>query len=236
MLVFHGIDSLRRKVVGFRNNRGTEMQNHVHWIEIREEFYQRHFGPLTEWVWHSNDDKDPHVDVYVFRPWGNRDYWTLVTGGMSNLRQAIPEGAPDFIRPRTEILLYLNKMQPWAARALKRLAEYPFEKETFLCWWHSISNGEPIPILPPADFNTFFLLPPYFEDPQAFNLLEIEGDPVSFLWAHPITDAELRYKEEHGGKALDDLLMQQDLDLAFDAPRVRQTAGTLRRPPRGPRR
>lgn len=195
------------------------MRDDLHQMKVREELYQRHFGPLTEPIWHSTDGKDPHVDIYAFRPWGDRNYWTLVTGGMSNRRQEIPEGAPDFVQPRAELLMYLNEMQPWAASALKWLAEYPFENATFLHWWHTVETNNPFPILPDANFKTFLLMPPYFEDPKAFDLFEIEGDRVSFLWVMPITDAEARYKEEHGENALDELLMDDDLDLTFDSPR-----------------
>ena len=98
---------------------------------VRETHYVKYLGSLTEPIMHSTDDGIPHVDIYQFPPFEDRDYWTLITGGMSDLRQSIPKEAPEHVSPRAEILMYVRELQPWMFSVLKGLASLPFEEQTF---------------------------------------------------------------------------------------------------------
>jgi len=184
---------------------------------IREAHYVKHFGLLSESIMHSTDEKTPHVDIYRFPPFQDRHYWTLITGGMSDFRQSVPDDAPEHVSPRTEILLYVRAPQPWMFSVLKGLAEMPFDDQTFLHWWHTVPNGMPM-TAKPSLLTNFFFLPPYFEK-EGFDTLEIGGDKVNILWLIPITDAELHYKLEHGGRALEELFSQKELDPVVDESR-----------------
>ena len=195
------------------------MQEPENWLEIRESHYERNFGPISEPVMHSTDDAEPHIDIYQFRPTGERDYWTLITGGMSNSRQSLPPGAPEKMAPRAELMMYVREPKPWMFRVLKELAEYPFKEETFLHWWHTVPNSGPA--APEASLlSAVFLLPPYLEEFETFSGLEIDGDRVDMLWVVPITSAELAYAEEKGNSALDDLLMTAELDPVVNEQRM----------------
>jgi hypothetical protein len=195
------------------------MQASESWLEIRERHYERHFGPLREHVLHSTDDDQPHVDVYQFRPSAERDHWTLVTGGMSNQRQSVPLDAPEQIAPRAELLMYVREPQPWMFRALKDLAEYPFKEKTFLHWWHTVPNSRPVGS-DASLLSAFLFLPPYYESPETFGSLEIDGDRVDILWVVPITSAEYGYALENGNHALDELLASAELDPVVDEQRA----------------
>ena len=175
-------------------------------IRVREEHYERHFGPLSEPVMHSTDIKVPHIDIYQYAPTDDRSYWTLITGGMSDYRQP---GIPEGLSPRAEILTYAEKPQNWMFSVLKGLAEMPFDNETFLHWWHTVPNGMPM-TAEPSELTNFFFLPPYFEGPE-FDALKIDGDDVDILWMIPITDKELAFKLEHGAQALEELFERYTL-------------------------
>jgi hypothetical protein len=172
----------------------------------REEHYERFFGPMEDAVMDSTDFKTPHIDIYQFSPRGDREFWTLVTGGMSDLRQPrIPEG----MHPRAELFLYASQPEPWMFDVLKGLAEMPFDDDTYIHWWHTVPNGKPM-TAKPSLLTNFFFLPPKMEEP-AFNTLAIDGDPVDMLWMVPITDSERTFKVAHDGYALEDLFDEQQL-------------------------
>lgn len=185
-----------------------------HNLEVREAHYIKFFGPLTECVLHSTDAKAPHIDVYQFAPSANRPYWTLITGGMSDLRQP---AVPKELAPRAEILLYASEPSGWMFNVLKGLAEMPFDDDTFLHWWHSVPNGMPM-TAKPSLLTNFFFLPPYCED-KSFNQLRIDSDSVDMLWMVPITDAELAYKLENDGDALARLLWEHNTSQVIDESR-----------------
>lgn len=194
------------------------MHTAENWLKVREDHYERHFGPLSEPVMHSTDDAQPHIDVYQFRPSADRDYWTLITGGMSDIRQPVPPEAPEYVAPRAELLMYVREPKPWMFRALKELAEYPSRHDTCLHWWHTVSNSRSIEH-GASSFSAFFFLPPYFENPQTFGSLKIAGERVDMLWVVPITSAELDYALERGSEALDELLTEAELDPVVDEER-----------------
>lgn len=183
-------------------------------LAIRESHYSKHFGPLVEPIMHSSDDSVPHIDIYRFRPNRDRAHWTLITGGMSDQKQFVPDGHPEHITRRTEVLFYASEPCAWMFPMLKTLAMVPFEQRTHLHWWHSV----------PIDFENSqlahaFFLPPYFES-EDFDSLTIESDDVSILWMVPITESELLYKLEHGGQALEELFSNCELDPVFDESRT----------------
>jgi hypothetical protein len=169
-------------------------------LEQRQRHYERFFGPVDQQIMHSTDDRHPHIDIYQFAPHGDRDHWVLVTGGMSDDRQAVPVDAPASIAARTELMMYAAAPENWMFNVLKALAHLPFENATFLHWRHTID----LPWLGTADppvLSTMLLLPPFMEDEDIDRLI-IDGEPVNLLWVVPITDAELAYKTSHGADAL----------------------------------
>lgn len=184
-------------------------KNYPESIDLREEHYERFLGPINKPVFHSTDLKFPHIDIYQFEPHGDRNYWTLITGGMSDAKQNFPDGKPKYIADRAEILMYVREPQGWMFNVLKGLAEMPFDDNTFLHWWHTVPNGKPM-TAKPSLLTNFFFLPPYFEQ-EDFNTMHIDGDRVDFLWLIPITDSELQYKREHGGQALEDLMSKIEM-------------------------
>ena len=70
-------------------------------------------------VFHSTDLRPVHIDIYRFAPTPARPFWTLITGGMSDLRQPALEDLPEGIAPRAELIMYVQKPQTWMFSVLK---------------------------------------------------------------------------------------------------------------------
>jgi hypothetical protein len=100
---------------------------------------------------------------------------------------------------------------------MKGLAEMPFDDKTFLHWWHTVPNGMPM-TAKPSKLTNFLFLPPYFEG-EGFDTLHLAGDKVDILWLVPITDKECQYARENGSQALEEVLVQGDLDPVVDEAR-----------------
>lgn len=183
------------------------------WYHQREEHYQRHFGLIREPIMHSTDDADPHIDIYQFPPSDDRDYWTLITGGMSNLPQTLADGDQHY----TELLMYVREPRPWMFHALKVLAEFPTRYRTFFHWGHTIDYGK-VTDTAPTLLSAFILLPPFFEHSD-FDTLERDGDPMHFLWCIPITERERAYAKDNGGMALANLMETVDFDIIVNEER-----------------
>ena len=186
-------------------------------LDIREAHYQRFFGPLTQKVMHSTDVKPVHVDIYQFEPTQDREFWTLITGGMSDIQQIAPDNCAEHQAPRAEILMYVHAPQGWMFNVLKGLAEMPFDNDTHLHWWHTIPNGMAM-TAKPSLLTSYFFMPPYFEDEQ-FGSLQLEGDGVDFLWMVPITDAEREFAITHGSQALENRMRDVGISHILDESR-----------------
>jgi len=180
----------------------------------REAHYQRLFGPLTEDILHSTDLQSVHIDIYRFAPTAAYPFWTLITGGMSDLRQPALEEPRKAIAPRAELMMYVRQPQPWMFSVLKGLAEMPFKFASFLHWGHTVPNGMPM-TAEPSELTSFFFVCPAGE-PAELGDLSIAGDGVDFLLLVPITEAERAYAIEHGSAALCKLMDDSGFDLVVD--------------------
>lgn len=186
----------------------------IEYLRTRQRFYSDHFGPLTEPIKHSVEVKEVHVDIYTFKPFAKRRHWTLITGGMSDNRQTPLRLVSEGTNVRTEIMMYTRAACPWMFSAMKGLAEMPFEMNTFLHWFHTVPNGQPMTSEISWLTNSFFV-PPVFET-KALEGLSIAGEKVDVLQLVPITDAELRYKLKNGAAALLRIFAEHAYDLVVD--------------------
>jgi len=184
-------------------------------IQQRESHYERFFGPITQQVMHSTDSKSVHVDIYTFTPTAERPFYTLITGGMSDLRQNVPETSN--AAPRTEIMLYARETKGWMYNVLKGLAEMPFDCNTFLSYRHTVPNGMPM-TAEPSLLTSYFLMQPYFES-KGFTPMPIDGEKADILLMIPITEAERDFAVKKGSEALLTLFFEQDFDLVIDEQR-----------------
>ena len=182
----------------------------------REAHYKRFLGEIDSVAHSMSVDLLPvHVDVYQLPPTGDRPYWTLITGGMSDFRQPALEKPPAGIVPRSELFIYARQLENWMPSVLQGLAEMPFERASALYWGHTVPNGQPITDAA-EHLTSFFFLPPCCEI-EDFQALSLDGDGVAFLMVVTITEAERAYAIEHGSAALGQCMEDADLDFIFDA-------------------
>ena len=180
---------------------------------IREALYQRQFGSI-DGVFHSTDVRRVHIDIYRFAPTPARPFFTLITGGMSDLRQPALEDPSEGIAPRAELIMYAQQPRNWMFSVLKGLAEMPFEDATYLHWGHTVPNGMPM-TADPSELTSFFFVPTRDEPAELANL-SIGGDRVDFLVLVPITECERAYAREHSSAALVALMDDSGFQLVVD--------------------
>lgn len=196
-------------------------------IEKRESVYRGMFGEYALVYDDEFPGLVPHIDVYVHEPGFNgRPFYTLVTGGMSDLPMTLPNDAPPSAPRRAEIVFYLPANSAPAREYisfLRTAARFVYEYQTALGFGHTIPNGQPpTPIFEGLEFTAILFLYPLFEpDNQLPKQLLLENDPVHLLWIVPLTPAEHRLKLERGTNALLDLFEQMRHPFVFD--RVRRS-------------
>lgn len=185
-------------------------------VARRESHYIEFLGDMSEHVWHSTDAKAVHVDIYQFLPTEDRSCNVLITGGMSDRRQKIPQDRLGKISHRAEIMTYCREPQPWMVRALKILAEMPWECDTFLHWWHTVPSPHGKPVTSsPSQLTSFFFVQPYREA-EGFGSMTVEGDRVDFLVLVPITEHERNFIITKGQGAFMSLLNSRQFDYVID--------------------
>lgn len=179
----------------------------IEWTKKREEIYEDIFGPIGE-VFHEVLPIIPHVDVYQIKPgYKGREFWTIVTSGMSDLAMTLPEHVANE-RSRAELVFYCDKPEKDYLNLLRVLAHFPHDNKTWIGPGHTMPNGNPpTPIFASTPNLTTFafigtILSP---DKELGNRLVIENCPVNLLWVVPITNQECELKLNKGMDAIYDL-------------------------------
>jgi len=185
-------------------------------IERIEEHVYQHIGDGE--VFHEVMSEIVHVDVHVLDPTSTRDYYTLVTTGMSDLPMQATDGTRD---PQyAELLMCLpsnwslsddalrREEHAWPIHLLQRLARQPHRQRNALAVGQAFSHTDP-----PQAFasNTklcgvFISKPTLFE--PGFERIDVRDDKtVHLLSVLPIYNEELAFTQTHGPDALLDLFV-----------------------------
>lgn len=189
--------------------------------QVREAAYERLFGkPLS--ISHELLPLVPHVDVYTFRrSQGDKEVYSLVTGGMSDLEVTLPGRAGRDTPRRVELIFYCSEPRDEYISTLLWVAHFPHDSRSWLGHGHTIPNGNP-----PAAFwgstelETLFFMPPIVKKDQTLpSELNLDGEPVHFLWVVPLTTAECNFKLARGFDAMLRLFQQNRHPHVFDPDR-----------------
>ena len=189
-------------------------------VQQREDVYDKFFGDC-ETVLHEMIPFVPHVDVYRFSPNASRDFYTYVTGGMSDLPMASPpEAGPGF--RRTELVFYAAEANDEYGELLRWLAHFPHDNKTWLHWGHTLPNGNPPePFFNSGSLDTLVFMPSVVQpDSELAKHLVWKGEPINLLWCVPITAAECELKLEKGMHALYDLFEANQHPFVFHGSRA----------------
>jgi hypothetical protein len=198
-------------------------------VEAIDRHLTRHLGPV-ETVLHEIVSDRVHVDVHVIKPAPNRNFWTLVTSGMSDRPMTVPAGAEKY--RHAEVMLSLPPAWPlsqeafkderyyWPIRWLKLLARLPHEFETWLGTGHTVPNGDPAePYASNTKLCCMMLAPPVLV-PAEFRSLVVNDDKTIHFWAAlPLYREEMDFKLKKGSDPLFDRFDQHGVSELLDPAR-----------------
>jgi hypothetical protein len=174
------------------------------------------FVGKVDGVFHEIVSDLVHIDVHMVAPRKKRDYYTLVTSGMSDRPMKAPEGAEG--KQYAEVMICLppdwklsekafeKERWYWPVRWLKMLARLPHEYDTWLWEHHTVPNGDPPePFADNTDLCVSYLLRPALF-PKEFFKLKLKKKTIHFLCLVPLHADETKFKLKEGSDALVDLL------------------------------
>ena len=186
--------------------------------QAREANYERIFGkPLS--VSHELLPLVPHIDVFTFkRSQGDREVYSLVTGGMSDLEMSLPRRADKDAPRRVELIFYCSEPRDEYISILRWIAHFPHNAKSWVGYGHTIPNGNPpAPFWGSTELDTLFFLPPIVKRDQTLpSELKLGDAPVHFLWVVPLTTAECNFKLAKGFDAMLNLFQQNRHPHVFD--------------------
>ncbi len=199
-------------------------------IQRISDHIELHCG-TPEWVFHELVSDLVHIDIHVVPPNEERDFYTVVTSGMSDRPMSPPAGAEEY--QYAELILCLPSDWPlrqedfkdennyWPIRALKMLARFPHEYQTWLFTGHTVPNGNPPqPFAENTQMCCSLLLQPILFDPEFSTLAANSEKTVHFLSLIPLYQEEMDFKLREGLNSLLDRFDQVGVSELLDPNRV----------------
>jgi len=206
-------------------------------LELIETHLEPFFGPNAI-VFHEIVSDLVHLDVLVFEPTGDRDFWVYVTSGMGDIRMTVPEGVDPAEIGRAELMIglprdwgnklskYLNAIgRPdvdnvyWPIKQLKSLARYPHLAKTFLTHTHTIQNEDEQPYSSNSRINGAILAYSTLLPEGADRLTLPDGDKLNFLGVTYLFPEEMDFKLQQGAEALFERLNKAGVNEVLDIKR-----------------
>jgi hypothetical protein len=184
--------------------------------EAIEEHLEKHLGGNC-WVFHELISSIVHMDVYVYPPNENRDFYTLVTMGMSDLPMTTSPKWHEYRYAELMICLpstwkltqadFSDENNYWPIRALKTLAKFPHECGTWLGYGHSIPYSDDHSTIANTHFSGY-ILGYSLTTPVECGVLQLEDKNIYFHAVYPVYSEEMQFKLVHpdGFKPLFDLI------------------------------
>jgi hypothetical protein len=183
---------------------------------------ETHLGPIDV-VFHELISDLVHIDVHQIKPTPSRNFWTLITTGMSDRPMTVPDGVDDARFAELMICLppswkvsdeaFKDEANYWPVGTLKRLSRLPHEYQTWLAAGHTIPNGDPPePYAPRAEFCCALIANP-LTTPAEFDQVEVApGKVVRFLSVIPLYLEEVDLKLKKGSDELMKRLEKQGVN------------------------
>lgn len=180
------------------------------------------------------------IDLLVIAPTPEKNYYTLVTSGMSNLPMTVKDTSLNNFR-FIELVMGLPANWPVSDEDLKReenfwpfsvmriLAALPQEFNTWLSYMHTIPNGPDK--VPPAYANNTkmngLVLLEARTLPEEHASLEINpSKTILFLGVYPLYQEEMELKLEKGTQTLEEKLLKNKVTEVLDVKRP-NVAGSI---------
>ncbi|MCI5054689.1 MAG: suppressor of fused domain protein [Flavobacteriales bacterium] len=201
-------------------------------IEEISDHIEKYIGKI-EFVYHELISPLVHIDIHVVLPTPERNFYTLVTSGMSDRAMNIPSKElkgweyaelmlclPPEWNIKQEMLE--EEENYWPIRMLKFMARFPHEYNTWLSFGHTIPNGNPPdPFNDDVDYTCALVnFPAMVNDVEKFFELKINDEKtIKFFGLMPIFESEMNFKLEKGTDALNELFDQHFVTELIDKKR-----------------
>ncbi|MDP0491667.1 MAG: suppressor of fused domain protein [Verrucomicrobiota bacterium JB023] len=184
-----------------------------------ESHIEQFFG-TPDSVFHELISTTVHIDLHIIRANKETPWHTIVTTGMSDIPMTTPEGAEEY--RLAELILRLPPSWPigeehfkdeknyWPLRQMKFLARFAHEFQTWLCFGHTIPNGDPPePYCENNPFSGVLLSDPYWADEKAARCVLPDGHAVNFWSLNFLYESEMTFKLSNGAEPLLEKLITQ---------------------------
>ncbi|UHA72778.1 suppressor of fused domain protein [Paenibacillus sp. 481] len=198
-------------------------------IQLVADHVEKYIGPISN-VYHELISDVVHIDIFVVEPTPDRNYYTLVTCGMSELPMTVPEGAEEF--RFAELMLCLppdwkmsseafnDERNYWPIRWLKTLARLPHEYDSWLYIGHTIPNGDPAEwYAEDTELCGTLLGMPATVQPDFFSCQASADRTIYFYSVIPIYEEEMQFKLNEGIDPLYDKLSEAGVHELLDLKR-----------------
>ena len=208
-------DTEGKDLIGFQEDFDVKLR------EEREKVFDELFGH-SESVSHEIMPLVPHIDVYIYEPgYQGRDFYTLVSSGMSDMPMNTPEGVDDRFS-RAEIVMYVKEPKDTYINLIRHYARYPHKYETYFAFDHTIPNGQPAePYFENSSLDSIMFIPSIVKPDGSFTelLKSSTGIEVQLLHMTFLTSAECDLKLEKGSDVIYDLLDEMNHSFICDEQR-----------------
>lgn len=160
----------------------------------------------------------PRVDILAFRPSPDRDFWSLVTSGLSRLPMLDADGET---LPRVELVIYAEEPAPDLIELLTWVALRIRDDGHWLSVGSTLTSGDPnASFVDNCKLSCLAFLQPLTEPDFAVPALHtVDGEPVFLLWTLPISAAERAFLMTHEVVEFYDLLETRHHAISFTTPR-----------------
>jgi hypothetical protein len=191
-----------------------------------DEHIDKYFGDIKN-IFHEIIPVKIHVDIYISEPTNDRNYYSIITSGMSTLPMKAPGNLSGCKYSELFLCLPANwninqnaqedENNYWPFRCLKVLARFPHDYKTWLWDKHTIPNENPIK---PFSNNTklccSMLSTPKRIDANFYKLRINKDKTIYFHSIIPLYMEEMNYKLKHGAEGLLKLLNSNGVNELLD--------------------
>lgn len=195
-------------------------------IKKFEKFITTHIGEYSK-VYHEIISRDVHIDIYIIEPNENRDFYTLVTSGMSFKPMNTPK---EYSKTRfAEIMISLPSSWKlddeslksdeyyWPIHWLKFLTHFVHDNNAWLAPGHTIPNGDPAePFASNTKLSGILLLPSILFGNQAQKCKVSLFKDVHLYALHPLIEDEMQLKLDYGISPLLDKFDEKGISEVID--------------------
>lgn len=219
-------------------------QDYAENCDLITEHLESVLGPCEN-VLHEILSSHVHLDVLIFPPTEDRDFWVYSTSGMGDLRMELPEGLDPVEYGRAELMIALPRAWGdrlsqqmsvsddddafWPIGLLKQLARYPHEVGTWFAHMHTIPSFDGEPYAKDSALDGVMLTYSLFLPQDKWELTLPDGDVLNFYGLTLLHPDEMAFKLEHGAEELLDLLDRADVSPVVDIHRPSVLASRKRR-------